>query len=124
MPVDQGPTVADIERIVALTDPVIRNLQITQCYYELAQPLVFRLGENANWCSFATWASRQAGQTIRKEDLARTLEHVLGSHESIQLVGSDLASALRSIGFRPETRQIVGFIFKVLDPEAAFGLVQ
>jgi hypothetical protein len=30
-----------------------------------------RLGPCANWCTFATWASRQAGQTIRGEDLAQ-----------------------------------------------------
>ncbi len=30
------------------------------------------LGPTANWSTFATWASKQAGQTIRKEDLART----------------------------------------------------
>jgi hypothetical protein len=28
----------------------------------------------ANWCTFATWASKQAGQSIRREDLLRALE--------------------------------------------------
>src|SRR5207237_8919662 len=30
-------------------------------------------GQGANWCTYATWASRQAGRTIRGEDL---LEHL------------------------------------------------
>jgi hypothetical protein len=71
------PTVEDIDRIAALEDAVVRNLQITQCYHELSAVLMERLGENANWCTFATWASKQAGQTIRKDDLARFLEGLI-----------------------------------------------
>ena len=72
-----APTVADVERIAALIDPVLRNLQITQCYCELSRALAARTdGEPANWCTFATWASKQAGQTIRKEDLARAFERL------------------------------------------------
>jgi hypothetical protein len=65
------PTVAEVERIAGLADPAIRNLQITQCYHELALGLAQRTGGGANWCAFATWASKQAGQTIRKADLFR-----------------------------------------------------
>jgi len=40
-------------------------------------------GPLANWCTFATWASKQAGQSIRKEDLARTFETLLtGSRDA------------------------------------------
>jgi hypothetical protein len=52
---------------------VIRNLQITQCYHELSAVLRERIGGNANWCTFATWASKQAGKSIRKNDLAQAL---------------------------------------------------
>ena len=38
------PSVADVERITALTDPVVRNLQITQCYHELSLALGTRTG--------------------------------------------------------------------------------
>lgn len=71
------PTLEDVTRITNITDPVIRNLQITQCYHELSEVLSRRTGLEANWCTFATWASRQAGQTIRKEDLARLVERRL-----------------------------------------------
>ncbi|MGH3926772.1 MAG: hypothetical protein ACRDTT_28570, partial [Pseudonocardiaceae bacterium] len=70
------PSVADVERITALSDPVVRNLQITQCYHELSLAIGARTGNHANWCTFAVWASKQAGQTIRKEDLARTFERL------------------------------------------------
>ncbi len=69
-------SVADVERITALSDPIVRNLQITQCYYELSLALAARTGSHANWCTFAVWASKQVGQTIRKEDLTRMLEQL------------------------------------------------
>ena len=74
MPSTTLPTIDDVERIAALDDPVVRNLQITQCYHELSCVLAEWTEPGANWCTFATWASKQAGQTIRGEDLARTLE--------------------------------------------------
>jgi hypothetical protein len=70
------PSVADVDRIATLTDPVVRNLQITQCYQELSLAISARTGHHANWCTFAVWASKQAGQTIRKEDLARAFERL------------------------------------------------
>ena len=73
----QAPSVAEVERIAALGNPVIRNLQITQYYHELSRAMQARTGPHANWCTFAIWASKQAGQTIRKEDLARALEQAL-----------------------------------------------
>ena len=68
------PSLDEVQQIVTFEDPVIRNLRITQCYHELSAVLADRTGSVANWCTFATWASKQAGQTIRKEDLARLLE--------------------------------------------------
>ena len=35
-PINSLPTMVDVDRIAALSDPVIRNLQITQCYHDLA----------------------------------------------------------------------------------------
>ena len=69
-----SPSLDQIDRIAALGDPVQRNLQITQSYYELSQALAGLLGSSANWCTFAAWASKQAGQTIREEDLLRAFE--------------------------------------------------
>ena len=67
------PTVETIDRIRAIDRAPLRNLQITQAYHDLASALAARTGGGANWCGFATWASRQAGQTIRGEDLLETL---------------------------------------------------
>src|SRR5438552_1558097 len=59
-----------IRWIVALdNDAVRRNLLITQCYHDLSAELARVLGGgNANWCTFATWASRTAGGFIREDE--------------------------------------------------------
>jgi hypothetical protein len=74
----RAPTADDVRRIAAIESPVIRNLEITYCYSQLAEAFAARGGEGANWCTYATWASRQAGRTIRGEDLLERLERRLG----------------------------------------------
>jgi hypothetical protein len=68
-----APSVDDVRRIAAIANPVIRNLEITHCYSRLAAAFAARSGEGANWCTYATWASRQAGRTVRGEDLLEQL---------------------------------------------------
>ncbi|MDQ4049194.1 MAG: hypothetical protein M3131_07425, partial [Actinomycetota bacterium] len=72
-----APDVGEVRRITGISDPVIRNLEITHCYSRLAAAVAARTGEGANWCTYATWASRQAGGTIRGEDLLDHLERRL-----------------------------------------------
>jgi hypothetical protein len=92
------PTVSEIERITALADPVLRNLQITQCYAELSAALPERTGLLANWCTFATWASKQAGRTIRKEDLARLLEAAVRSDPAVRQAAQGVAFSAQQVG--------------------------
>ncbi len=68
------PSVADVDALASVTDPVLRNLRITAAYADLSRSFGAWLPGGANWCTYATWASRQAGCTIRKEDLARAVE--------------------------------------------------
>ena len=72
-----APGVDDVRRIAAIANPVIRNLEITHCYSRLAAAFAAQSGDGANWCTYATWASRQAGRTIRGEDLLEHLGHRL-----------------------------------------------
>ena len=67
------PSVTDVQRIAAIPNPVIRNLEITHCYSRLSAAFAEGNGDGANWCTYATWASRQAGRTIRGEDLVEHL---------------------------------------------------
>src|SRR3990172_5182182 len=96
--IDAIPTVAEVDRIASLADPVIRNLQITQCYHELSAALAERTGLSANWCTFAAWASRQAGQTIRKEDLVRALEEALKNDPEAIQAAQGVALTARAAG--------------------------
>src|SRR4029079_1323933 len=45
----------------------------------LAAAVAERIGDGANWCTYATWASRQAGRTIRGEDLSGQIERSLSA---------------------------------------------
>ena len=115
-----APTVADVDRISALDDPVIRNLQITQCYYELSTQMAQRTGSAANWCTFATWASKQAGQTIRQQDLARALERALSNPTALNTVSPAATPLAGQDAAAGETQRMDEALWDVLDPKAPF----
>jgi hypothetical protein len=95
----------DVERIAAIENPVIRNLEITYCYSRLAAAFAERTGKGANWCTYATWASRQAGETIRGEDLEENLERRLWEGRWLLHPLATLWRRLLKRGlFQPETR--------------------
>jgi hypothetical protein len=112
------PTLRDVDAIGAIADPVIRNLRITQCYHELAVAVAERAAPGANWCTFATWASRQAGQTIRGEDFARAAEDILGSHEVAQVITEIIRLSLQT-GRVLTQATILDALRRAVDPEAA-----
>jgi hypothetical protein len=117
---DPVPTVAEVEAIAALDDPVLRNLRITQGYHELSRAVARRVAPagGANWCSFATWASRQAGQTIRGEDLADAVDDVFGAPEVRELL--ERVVRLAAAGLRGATpAALATAIRRVIDPERA-----
>lgn len=61
-----------------MQDAPLRNLWITQCYHELALELGAVIGgPDANWCSYATWASKTAGNFIRNEHVPETVRALL-----------------------------------------------
>jgi hypothetical protein len=113
------PTRMDIERICAWPEARARNLQITQCYHELAAALQLRTGRGANWCTFATWASKQAGQSIRKEDLVRSLEDRLLRAPELNAALTQLAKALQGLGADRSLEQLQRLSVKALDLSSA-----
>jgi hypothetical protein len=64
---------------MAMPNPVLRNLAITECYSRLAAAFAARGGEGANWATYATWASRQAGRGIRGETMLEKADRELGA---------------------------------------------
>jgi hypothetical protein len=112
-------SVEEVGRIAGLHDPVIRNLQITECYARLAAGVV---SEGANWCTFATWASKQAGCTIRGEDLDAAVRRELGRDASLlHPIRSFWRRLLRRGLFNRESR-LGGLVWRLHTPFDAFEL--
>lgn len=116
-----APNVEDIDRIARLNDPILRNLQITQCYHELSECLAERNGFCANWCTFATWASRQAGQTIRGEDLIRAFEERFFLSPEISAALEDINAKLVQLGAELQAGFSAKEILQAFNPAAAFA---
>jgi hypothetical protein len=114
------PTVEDVARIADISDPVICNLNITQGYYELSQAMSNYTDGNPNWCTFAVWASKQAGQSIRKEDLVRTFENFFHNSPEITLLLNTISQHSGIIKNLPEVKAISSFVVKTLNPDAVF----
>ncbi|MHB2021482.1 MAG: hypothetical protein ACYCW6_31510 [Candidatus Xenobia bacterium] len=59
----------ELNEIKNIQNPQLRNLRITQAYSDLSRVMNQMMpGGGANWPAYATWASRQAGVTMRGED--------------------------------------------------------
>lgn len=113
------PIPEDVDRVAAIADPVIRNLRITQAYHELSAAAASRLGPVANWCTFATWASKQAGRTIREEDLARAIETAFRSSPDAANAAGEVATEAGRLGARSTMDASLGSVWAVVDPTAA-----
>jgi hypothetical protein len=71
-----------VTQIAGTTDPVLRNLLITQRYHDFALALrAAGAGEDATWCAFAVWASKTAGATIRGEVLPQRAQELFETHD-------------------------------------------
>lgn len=110
-----------VGRIAAMNDPVSRNYQITRSYYELSQWMTTRTGSCATWCTFATWASRQAGRTIRKEDLLGALENHLADVPALSQAIYDIAGDLLRQGAKLDKKAIGNLLWEIADPQAAMS---
>jgi len=96
------PTPADTDRIANNPDAAARNLDITQAYADLSKAMGQVVGsENANWSTFATWASKQAGVSIRGEDVPKAMN-----------------DAIRGVaGFQDKVDQVNGWLKKLGMPQ-------
>jgi hypothetical protein len=110
------PTIDDVDEIARLNDPVIRNLQITQCYHQLALAMRRGSGHDANWCSFATWASKQAGQTIRKQDLARAIEAIFQAEFAAEALTVEFSASAQALGSSLDAAQIQLAVIEAVRP--------
>jgi hypothetical protein len=109
----------EVRRIAALRDPVVRNLQITECYARLAGGVG---APGANWCTFATWASKQAGSTIRGEDLDAALRRELGRDAELLHPIRSLWRALLRHGLLNRETRFGRLVWSLHTPFDAFEL--
>lgn len=74
----------EIDRVTQIQLPVIRNLWITQHYHSLMGALAVVIGgDNSNWSTFATWASKTAGQSIRGEEIPKEMQVLLAEQAKV-----------------------------------------
>ena len=60
--------IREVDDIIAMTEPVPRNLRITLSYHDMTLAMSELVGtKNVSWVGFATWASRTAGRFIRND---------------------------------------------------------
>jgi len=112
------PTPNTVDEIAAWPDPVLRNLKITHCYAVLSAKFNERIAGEANWCTFATWASKQAGQTIRKEDFAQTIEAMLNAPDTNGAANQVVAVA-QQLGLSQDPVRLRATVWDALNPSAA-----
>ena len=113
------PSAAEADAIAGHPDPTARNLRITQAYYELSTAVASLGGLAANWCTFATWASKQAGQTIRREDLERAIEDKLGRSEAFTHAVARIRAVFRALRRRAEEDEIAAALREACLPARA-----
>jgi hypothetical protein len=116
----RAPSTGDVARITAVPDDVRRNLLITLCYHELALAGRDLAGPGANWCAFATWASRQAGSTIRGEDLRNAVRTRLGTSSVFAERLRDLGEVLREMRIVRDVDSLRTTFLAAVEADAAF----
>ncbi|MCZ6672174.1 MAG: hypothetical protein O7C75_04465 [Verrucomicrobia bacterium] len=97
-----------IRKIITLeSDPALRNLLITQSYHDLATSLNQILGQqNANWCHFATWASRTAGTFIRNEEIPGIFRGLIEKSRGYREMVNRLEHKIRGIHSKADTTSL------------------
>lgn len=117
------PDEEEIQRIVQESNPVLRNLLITQAYYRISRGLAEVMDENnVNWSTFATWASKTAGRSIRNEEVPRFFLNALGFEEQLlEHLGPVLHGLLERFGILARVRHAVYGVLQEVSSQVAEG---
>ena len=110
-------TPKNIEATIASKEPVLRNLQITQTYSVLNLELSGLLRtDDVTWCGFGAWASKTAGQFIRRDNLDNAIAEFLRDKDWIGEILSSLPGALTWFGWKVKIND--AFLIKTLNETA------
>lgn len=107
----------DLDEIARLPDPVVRNLLITQRYRDLSEVLRLTIGgPDVNWSTFACWASKTAGESIRGEEVPGFVDDIVGGSEvaleRASMVEVGLRKLVSHLAFGPA--QIADLVAKII----------
>ncbi|MGC4089828.1 MAG: hypothetical protein QM756_18470 [Polyangiaceae bacterium] len=118
-------TLADLERITRISNAPLRNLLITQRYADLSRALTSVLSpHDCNWSTFATWASKTAGESIRGEEVPSELMQLLQDEERFEAALERLTrplAGLRWLRVDIETFDLVRAIVAEVSHQIAEG---
>ena len=104
-PIQRPICEAQVRQILAIRDPVLRNLWITLAYHDFVEGMAGTIGRrNISWVGFATWASKTMGVSIRGEQIADLLNAQLDTsveyRQTIGLLNRNLSLVDRGIDIR------------------------
>lgn len=116
-------TLAELERIVRESDAVLRNLLITHTYHQLSAGLSRTVNaQNVNWCTFATWASKTAGRSIRNEEVPRYFLECIGLDGQLrESVSRPSFRLLAFTGLEPRVRAAALAVLREVSEQVADG---
>jgi len=102
----------EIEAIKAQGNLILRNLNVTQAYHLLSEGMKGVTGEeNTSWVTFATYASKTAGQSIRSEILPEEMARAFRSFRVYQRL---LAFMRRFLSDESERQGNLNLVQKIL----------
>jgi hypothetical protein len=116
-------TIDEVSRIVEEANSVLRNLRITHCYHRLSAELarVIDPGQ-ANWSTFATWASLTAGISIRDEEVPGIMLALLRDEARLRpRVGPVFAWIYRHTAAKVDVLQLARETIQRVSEEVADG---
>ncbi len=100
---DRSTSTDHVQAVLGIKDKVLRNYWVTQTYADLSAGLGTLLGtDTANWCTFATWASRTVGRNLRGEELPVWLQRRVVMSNGMMGLAREASGGVRAI--HSETR--------------------
>ncbi len=116
----RGALLREVRDIIALPEPVIRNLRITLSYHDLTVAMTELLGqENISWVGFATWASRTAGGFIRNDYMPNIVQAYMDKlsffHRGVHLAHNMLTGVRRGSAAAPPRSLLEATVERVSD---------
>lgn len=119
----EAATVEEVKRIVGENDPVVRSLWVTKSYHRLSSEIARVVDkQNANWPTFACWASKTAAISIRSGEVPRFVRDQLGLSEGkLPGVGTGIAQFIELVGMGRYVRDAAVSSLKEVSEQITVG---